>query len=366
MTTTDTNEVLITPEVKAMIGRRTTPKSAFEELARGDIRRYVLSTMDDNRLWYDTAYAEQTRFGAGCAPATLTLRAVGGYRKDMGQPDQVRDVPLDGEPRGMDPGESGQETIPWPEGVVGFHGGNDLEYLQFPKIGDMITSVQEFKEVFEKTGRNGKFAIAKSDTVFTNQKGEVLLIEHFSRLARRMRPTSEGTPAAATPIVPSNTVVPSGPAPTELPRYEDIEVGTRLPERSQLLSIPVMHRWCIATETSRRDHYDDQYSIEHENGRGAILSGSFSQAYVYQVLFNLVAPEGWVYRVSLTQRAMVFSGTMLTFFGTVIDKYEKNGLGYVEVDMGFRTGDGAVPVPGHAVLVLPLAGGRPVPSPFVP
>ena len=363
--TTETSDVLVTPEVKAMIGRKGEPEVGIDEVTRGDLRRYVLSTMDDNRLWYDTAYAETTKFGVGCAPASFVLRMMG--RRPMGKDDKLRNLGTDKDPS-SEPSmnEDRVERIPWPEGVLGFHGGDDIEYLQLPKMGDVVTSVRTFVDAFEKTGRNGKFAIAKSDTVFTNDKGEVLVIEHFSRVARRMRPASEGTPAAATPIVPSNTVVPSGPAPTELPRYEDIEVGTRLPERSQLLSIPVMHRWCIATETMRRNHYDDKYSMEHEGLPGALLSGHFSQAFVYQLLFNLVAPEGWVYRVMLTQRAMVHPGSELTFFGIVTDKYEKNGLGYVEVDTGLRIQDGSVPVPGHAILVLPLAGGKPVPYPFVP
>lgn len=364
MTTTD--DVLVTPEVRAMMGRQTPSRSAFDEVSRGDIRRYVLSTMDDNRLWYDKEYAEKTRFGVGCGPASLVLRAIGGYRKDMGEPDGVRLLGINEEPSGMDSAETSQESIPWPEGVWAGHGGDDIEYLQLPKTGDIISAVKKYIDVFEKTGRNGKFAIAKSDTTFTNQRGEVMAIEHFSRVARRLPPPGAPRPARRETPTNSVSVADLPPALTAMPRFEDIKVEMRLPERSQLLTIPVMHRWCIATETMRRNHYDEKYSIEQEGQPGALLSGHFSQAFVYQLLFNLASPDGWLYRVMLTQRAMVHPGTTLTFFAIVTDTHEKDGLGYVEVDTGLRTQDGAVPVPGHATLVLPLAGGRPVPYPFVP
>lgn len=149
-------------------------------------------------------------------------------------------------------------------------------------------------------------------------------------------------------------------------RFEDLTVGTELAEQPQLLTIPIMQRWCSATETTRRDHYDEKFAMEHAHLPGALLSGSFSQSYIYQLLFNLVSPDGWVYKVSQKNRAMVHPGSVLTFFAVVTGSYEKNGLGYVEMDCGLRLEDGSVPVPGTATLVLPLAGGRPVPYPFVP
>jgi acyl dehydratase len=63
---------------------------------------------------------------------------------------------------------------------------------------------------------------------------------------------------------------------------------------------------------------------------------------------------------------MVHPGNTLTFFGSVTDKYEKNGLGYVELELGLRIEDGSVAVPGRATVVLPMRDGRPVPYPFVP
>jgi hypothetical protein len=76
--------------------------------------------------------------------------------------------------------------------------------------------------------------------------------------------------------------------------YEDLAIGDELPEVEQLVTIPVMQRWCSVTETLRRDHYDGKYSIEHDGLPEAVLSGSFSQAYLWGIVFNWVGPDGWI------------------------------------------------------------------------
>ncbi len=154
--------------------------------------------------------------------------------------------------------------------------------------------------------------------------------------------------------------------PFTTPRYEDIDIGFKLPEVAQKLTIPVMQRWVAATETLRRDHYDAKYAIEHDHIPGCVMSGSFSQAYMWQLLFNWVGPDGWVCRTAQRNAMSVNPGHIITFFGIVTDKYVKNGLGYLDLDIGLRIQDGTVAVPGKATVVLPLKKGRPVPYPFVP
>src|SRR3972149_6913725 len=150
-------ELVVTPAVEAWVGHESEPKFAVDEMCRSELRRYVIATMDENRLWYDKAYAEKTRYGAGCAPASIVLRAVGGYRRDMGTPDGLRDLGVDDDWSTTDAAED-SERIPWPQGVVVFHGGDEVEYLQLPKIGDMISKVSKFAKLGEKTGRSGRVA----------------------------------------------------------------------------------------------------------------------------------------------------------------------------------------------------------------
>ena len=187
-------DTIVTPEVEAMIGRESRPQTAVDEVCASEIRRYVLATMDDNPLWYDKAYAEKTRFGPGYAPGSYALRAVGGYHRPLGQPDPVRHIGVDGDDNGA--GADVDARTPWPEGVISFHGGDEVTYFQLPKIGDVISKVSKIVSIEEKTGRSGKFAVMYSDRIFTNQNGEVLAINHGSSIARRMD-TALGVPRQA-------------------------------------------------------------------------------------------------------------------------------------------------------------------------
>jgi acyl dehydratase len=146
--------------------------------------------------------------------------------------------------------------------------------------------------------------------------------------------------------------------------YEDVAIGDTLPEVVQKVTIPVMQRWVASSETLRRDHYDAKFAIEHDGLPNAVMSGSFSQAYIWQLLFNWAGLNGWVLKAAQKNARMVHPGTTITFFGTVTGKYEADGLGYVELEIGLRGDDGAVAVPGTATVVLPLRGGRQVPYPF--
>ncbi len=148
--------------------------------------------------------------------------------------------------------------------------------------------------------------------------------------------------------------------------YEDVAVGDALPEVTQKITVPVMQRWVASSETLRRDHYDAKYAIEHDGLPNAVMSGSFSQAYLWQLLFNWAGLNGWVLKAAQKNARMVHPGVAVTFFGTVTGKLEADGLGYVELEIGLRRDDGTVAVPGSATVVLPLRGGRPVPYPFTP
>jgi acyl dehydratase len=148
--------------------------------------------------------------------------------------------------------------------------------------------------------------------------------------------------------------------------YDDVNVGDELPKIKQKLTIPVMLRWVAAAETLRRDHYDNKFAIEYDGLPGAVLSGSFSQAYIWQILFNWVGPGGWVAKASQKNARMVHPGSILTFVGAVTKKYESNGLGYLDIDLGLQIEGDIMAVPGQATVVLPLRGGQSVPYPFVP
>jgi acyl dehydratase len=182
MTSTDS---ILTPEIRAMIGKETRPVSALEPISQGDHRRYTEAIMSDSPVWYDEEYAKKTIYGAGRVPASMTLRVVSGFKTPLGKPDPLRKKGPDDDAR---PDESQEAVIriPYPPGIGPFHGGDEVEYFQPPKIGDRITLVSRVTNIVEKTGRSGKILVVYIDRIYTNQNGELICINHHFEVARRL------------------------------------------------------------------------------------------------------------------------------------------------------------------------------------
>ncbi len=62
---------------------------------------------------------------------------------------------------------------------------------------------------------------------------------------------------------------------------------------------------------------------------------------------------------------MLVPGDTLIVWAIVTNKYEKEGMGFIEMDLGMKTQDGVESMPGSATVVLPLKGGADIPYPFV-
>jgi len=57
------------------------------------------------------------------------------------------------------------------------HGGQEYEYLGEIKVGDKLTTRSKIADVYEKEGkRGGTLTFVTSETTFTNQRGEDVLV----------------------------------------------------------------------------------------------------------------------------------------------------------------------------------------------
>ena len=70
--------------------------------------------------------------------------------------------------------------------------------------------------------------------------------------------------------------------------------------------------------------------------------------------------------MTFQHRAMIVPGDTITVWGSVTKKYEEEGLGFLDLDVGIRLQYDAESCPGRATIVLPIRGGKPIPYPFVP
>ncbi len=150
-------------------------------------------------------------------------------------------------------------------------------------------------------------------------------------------------------------------------RFEDVELGTDIPALSKgPLTTAHIVRWSAAMENWHRLHYDYRYATEHDKLPDVLVNGSWKQHVLVQLLKDWVGPGGWTWKIGFQFRAMDLPGDTITAWGRPVRKYEADGLGFVELEIGLRNARGVESTKGTATVVLPMRGGRAVPYPFVP
>jgi acyl dehydratase len=149
------------------------------------------------------------------------------------------------------------------------------------------------------------------------------------------------------------------------PVFTDLAVGVELPAlvRGPLTTAHLM-RWSAAMENWHRIHYDQRFATEHDGLPGLLVSGSWKQHFLAQMVRRWLGPDGWLVEIGFEFRKMNLVGDTLTAWGRVSAVEVRADLGLVTCDIGIRNQDGLESTPGTAVGALPLRGGQPVPYPF--
>jgi acyl dehydratase len=147
--------------------------------------------------------------------------------------------------------------------------------------------------------------------------------------------------------------------------YESVQIGQEIPPlvRGPLLP-PHLMRWSAAIENWHRIHYDKPFAVEHDGLENLLINGSWKQHFLVQLMREWLEPNGWLAKIEFSFRRMDLVGDTLTAHGTVVEKYEREGLGFVVCQIGIQNPRGEDSTPGSAVGALPLQDGPKVPYPF--
>ena len=149
--------------------------------------------------------------------------------------------------------------------------------------------------------------------------------------------------------------------------YDEVQVGDDV---TPLIKGPMttshIMRWSSAMENWHRIHYDRQFATEHDGLPTVLINGSWKQQIMCQLIKDWVGEEGWLWKISFQHRAMNIPGETLTTWGKITSKYEADGLGFVECDIGMKNQEGIEACPGKSTAVLPIRGGKSIPYPFIP
>lgn len=167
-----TEESLIPEEARVMIGKET-PQMVIGEVNKRDIRRFTSATEDKNPLYLDEEYAKKSRYSGIIAPPSFIFS----FFYDRGSDAELRE---DGIPMSRSDDEF---RVPLKvKRVVG--GGSELEFVQPLRPGDVISARRKLVDIYEKEGKSGKLVFTVNETTYTNQRGEVVVIEKGTSIAR--------------------------------------------------------------------------------------------------------------------------------------------------------------------------------------
>ena len=83
------------------------------------------------------------------------------------------------------PGAAGSGRVPPLKVTRTMAGGTETEFVTPVRPGDVLTSRSKIADIYEKTGRSGiKTVFVITETITTNQKGEVVSISRSTGISR--------------------------------------------------------------------------------------------------------------------------------------------------------------------------------------
>ncbi|ORE94062.1 hypothetical protein ATO13_08311 [Stappia sp. 22II-S9-Z10] len=151
------------------------------------------------------------------------------------------------------------------------------------------------------------------------------------------------------------------------PLFDSINVGDSITPlvKGPMTTAHIM-RWSSAIENWHRIHYDRTYAQEHDKLPDVMVNGSWKQHVLIQLVSDWAGEDGWVVEIDFQFRGMDVPGNTLTAFGTVTETRDCGAYGLVMLEIGLKNETGQNGTPGTASVLLPKAGGPPVPYPLDP
>ena len=180
----------LTDEVKGVIGATgEIVEAGFPwGIEREGLRVFTQAIMDPDPRYWDDEFAKTTKFGHVITPPIyctyLARRARPGAEDPVSR--AFAENPNSDGIGGVRPTnqKGGLPPLPTPLKRI-LNAGNEIELRQYPKLGDRIFSQPKYADIQERAGKDGShMLIVTTETVYTNQDGDVLCILRASQIRR--------------------------------------------------------------------------------------------------------------------------------------------------------------------------------------
>lgn len=149
--------------------------------------------------------------------------------------------------------------------------------------------------------------------------------------------------------------------------FESLAVGATLHEvdKGRISPAHIM-RWSAAVENWHRIHYDVPFATGHDGLPNVLINGSWKQHVLVQLVKDALGPGAWLWKLKFRYKKMDIAGDSLRAQAQVMATQRIAGYGLVTLRITLLNQNHEVSTEGHAIGVMPLRGGPPVPYPFTP
>jgi hypothetical protein len=151
------------------------PVTSTMPLEQDALRRFAQAIIDADPTYFDASHAATTKFGGIVAPPLYPVHA---FRRPPDTPDPLdalgEDHDADGTQGSMGVGY-GLPQVDMPYRRL-LNGGNEIEFYQALRVGEHVTAQPRYVDVTLKQGKSGNLLLVVIETRFTNDAGDLLLI----------------------------------------------------------------------------------------------------------------------------------------------------------------------------------------------
>ena len=140
------------------------------------------------------------------------------------------------------------------------------------------------------------------------------------------------------------------------PHWEDVEVGQELPG----FSLEITPRRVFLQVSGSQDWYPVHFDpgFARKGGHPELfMNTGFTQAALVRVITDWMGDDGFLRRLQFEMRRQQRPGDTMVCKGRVTARYERDGEGWVELDVWAENEREGVTTPGKAAVVLPRRRG---------
>lgn len=159
-------ESLITDEARAMIGVESEPVTGT--VSEKEIRRFCYAAGDLNPAYFNENPDASDSGDVVAPPMYYEIPTTGEYPLDSLREDGLAQV---------------GRSLPLKTTRI-MAGGKEVEFIKPMRPGDTITKTGKIIDIFEKEGRSGPLVFTVFENRFTNQDGELVVIEKQTAIHR--------------------------------------------------------------------------------------------------------------------------------------------------------------------------------------